>query len=332
MILPSHFFRYCEVARWQIFDAPEFVLKGKIAGAVVRAQTVEIEDELGYGDELVITTFLARVGKTSLDFGHVLERKSGARVAISRCTIVQVGPDGPKPFDASLAAFALDEPLPAHARPGGPLTGEVFELPFIVRPSDTDAFSHVNQARYADFVDDARILAARAEHPAGATGRLRSLSIEYARETLAGDAIVTRIAAASSLERRFELTRRGEVLTRAFARLGSSRARPPRRRTRQRRRRTRQRSRRNRQRRRGNRQGIDTLDIAEPSPVSRADELWREIRATLVYLLDDGAVDARDVQLAKIDADHADAPETLGAIALRLDDYARYAKKHARAL
>ncbi len=77
---------------------------------------------------------------------------------------------------------------------------------------------------------------------------------------------------------------------------------------------------------------VQTFDMAAPSPLARGDELWREIRAALVYLLDDGVDDARDVQLAKIDAAHADSPATQGAIALRLDDYARYAKEHEGAL
>ncbi len=51
-----------------------------------------------------------------------------------------------------------------------------------------------------------------------------------------------------------------------------------------------------------------------------------------MYLLDDGVDDARDVQLAKIDADHAGSPGTQGAIALRLDDDARYARTHVEAL
>jgi hypothetical protein len=77
---------------------------------------------------------------------------------------------------------------------------------------------------------------------------------------------------------------------------------------------------------------IETYDRPGPSLIERADDLWREIRAALVFLFDDKVDDARDAQLAKIDADHAGAPAGQDAIALRLDDYARLAKTYAASL
>ncbi len=221
VVLSSHLPRYLEQARWVVFEAPEFPLVGKILGGVVRAQTIAIDDDLRFGDAITVTSWLARVGRTSFDFGQRVDRAGGGRVAVARCTIVHLGPTGPAPLDPELAAHAKEGDAPAHAATAAVPAADAFAHGFVVRPSDTDTFSHVNQARYVDYVDDARILAARAEHPAGAPGRLRAITVEYLRETKAGDAVVARIARAGDGESRaFELTRGDEVLSRATARFG----------------------------------------------------------------------------------------------------------------
>jgi YbgC/YbaW family acyl-CoA thioester hydrolase len=220
VILASHVSRYLEQARWQAFEAPSFVLTGKLLGGVVRAQTIEMEEELRYGEAVEVTTWLARVGRTSLDFGHLIAREDGVRVAVARCTIVQLGPDGPAPLDPELASLTVDLPLPAHEALRNPPEGDLYELPFIVRPTDTDSFSHVNQARYVDFAEDARILADRADHPAGVAGRLRRISVEYVREARAGDSVTIRLGVDAERGRSLELVRGDEVLTRMWARYG----------------------------------------------------------------------------------------------------------------
>jgi hypothetical protein len=52
--------------------------------------------------------------------------------------------------------------------------------------------------------------------------------------------------------------------------------------------------------------------------------------ATLEYLLDDGIEDEKDAQLDKIDAAHADDPESFDALASALDDYAAFAEGHRK--
>jgi hypothetical protein len=61
------------------------------------------------------------------------------------------------------------------------------------------------------------------------------------------------------------------------------------------------------------------------NPMDRGYFLLGEIRATLEYLLDDGIEDDKDAQLDKIDAAHAEDPESFDALAGALDDYGAFA-------
>jgi hypothetical protein len=63
-------------------------------------------------------------------------------------------------------------------------------------------------------------------------------------------------------------------------------------------------------------------------PMERGRFLLGELTATLEYLLDDGIEDEKDAQLDKIDAAHADDPESFDALASALDDYAAFAELH----
>lgn len=213
----SHLFRYFERARWRLFDWSAEGGDNTMTG-VVRAQTAQIEAELRYGDRLVLQTWLARVGRTSFDFGHRLERVDGQLITTSRCTVVRIGPTGPIPVDPSLAERVHEAPAPAHVAHGGVAGAGSYAQDVVVRPSDTDSFGHVNQARYIDLVDDARKLAALSGHPAGAEGRVAFASIEYIRETLARDVVTARIGLAEDGARHVALSRGDEQLTRAVLR------------------------------------------------------------------------------------------------------------------
>ena len=87
---------------------------------------------------------------------------------------------------------------------------------WLVRPSDQDSFRHVNQARYVDYIDDTRWFAAQAGEPAGVEGPLGGLSVEYQRETHAGEQIQMETWVTGDRTRAYELTRQtdGEVLAR----------------------------------------------------------------------------------------------------------------------
>jgi acyl-CoA thioesterase FadM len=194
-------------------------------GGVARAGTFQYGVPLTYRDELEIATWVARVGRTSFDFGHKVTRLRDGRVAAqARMTVVNVGPEGPAPLDPVIATFVIDEPAPpVRPWPEGDRL-QSWKRQWIVRPSDQDSFRHVNQARYVDYIDDTRWFAiddtrwfaAQAGQAAGVDGSLAGLSVEYRRETHAGEQVQMETWVTGDRTRAYELTRQpeGEVLAR----------------------------------------------------------------------------------------------------------------------
>jgi len=216
-VSPGWFSRILEHIRWQVFAMDESALRDRMEGGVARAGTFEYGEPVTYRDELEIASWVARVGRTSFDFGHLVRRLGdGATVARARMTVVNLGPQGPAPLEPTMAAFVLDEPAPARRPWPEGERAPSWKRQWIVRPSDQDSFGHVNQARYVDYIDDTRWFAAQAGEPAGVKGRLAGLSVEYLRETHAGECVQMETWVTGDRSRAYELTRqpRGEVLAR----------------------------------------------------------------------------------------------------------------------
>jgi acyl-CoA thioesterase FadM len=216
-VSPGWFSRILEHTRWQVFTMDDYALRGLMDGGVARAGTFEYGVPLTYQDELEIATWVARVGRTSFDFGHrVIRLGDGAIAARARMTVVNLGPEGPAPIDPVVATFVLHEPAPPmRPWPEGDRTRS-WKRQWVVRPSDQDSFRHVNQARYVDYIDDTRWFAAQAGDRSGVEGRLAGLSVEYRRETHAGERVQMETWVTGDRTRAYELTRQpdGEVLAR----------------------------------------------------------------------------------------------------------------------
>lgn len=216
-VSPGWVARILEHTRWQAFTVDDYALRGLMEGGVARAGTYQYVEPLRHGDELEIATWVARVGRTSFDFGHRMVRlDDGAVLARARMTIVNLGPDGPAPLDPVVSTFVIDEPAPPpRPWPEGDRSN-LWTRSWTVRPSDQDSFGHVNQARYVDYVEDTRWFAERAGHRAGLQGTPASLSIEYIRESHAGELVQMATWATGEGSRAYELTREpsGEVLAR----------------------------------------------------------------------------------------------------------------------
>jgi len=222
---PGWFARIFEHTRWQVFTMDDFALRNRMEGGVARAGTYEYGVPLTYQDELEIATWVARVGRTSLDFGHRITRVRDQAVAASaRMTVVNLGPEGPAPIEPIVSTFVVDQPTPpARPWPPGDRTSS-WKRHWVVRPSDQDSFRHVNQARYVDYIDDTRWFAAQAGEPSGVEGPLTSLSVEYRRETHAGQEVQMETWVTGDRARAYELTRQsdGELLSRGQV-LGAAR-------------------------------------------------------------------------------------------------------------
>ena len=216
-VSPGWFSRILEHTRWKVFTLDDFALRNLMDGGVARAGTFEYGVPLTYQDELEISTWVARVGRTSFDFGHRVTRvRDGAVAARARMTVVNLSPEGPAPIDPVIVTFVLDEPAPpVRPWPEGDRL-QSWKRQWVARPSDQDSFRHVNQARYVDYIDDTRWFAAQAGESAGVEGPLAALSVEYRRETHAGQEIQMETWVTGDCSRAYELTRQvdGEVLAR----------------------------------------------------------------------------------------------------------------------
>jgi acyl-CoA thioesterase FadM len=208
MVGPGWIARMLERARWSVFGLETFALRNRVVGGVARASAFEYLEPLRADDQVEIATWLARVGNTSYDFGHAITRMSDGTVAVrARVTVVHTGPDGPTPVGADLASAVVDEPVPPAVVWQEGERRSSWTRQWIVRPSDQDSFRHVNQARYVDYIDDTRQLAAMAGELAGLEGPLASLSVEYLRETHAGQLVQMETWVTGEGTRAFELTR-----------------------------------------------------------------------------------------------------------------------------
>lgn len=186
--------RYAEWARWAMFRDANDAARVKLGAGVARAQHFCTYDDIRYPATLQMETVIARTGRTSLDMAHTFTRvDDDVVVARARITIVQLGPTGPTPIDASLAALVTPTALPL-ALPFTMPDETTFETTIVVRPSDQDQFGHVNQARYVDFADDVRVLAQRAEHAVGWDGPVGGWSVDYRREVKVGTVLAVRAA------------------------------------------------------------------------------------------------------------------------------------------
>lgn len=204
---PGWLSRMLEAARWDVFGRETFVLRNRIVGGVARAAAFEYELPLRYQDEIEIATWLARVGRTSYDFGHSVTRMGDAQTALTaRVTVVHIGPNGPEPLDEDLSSAVVDRTVPDSVRWTESDRRSPWAREWIVRPSDQDSFKHVNQARYVDYIDDTRQLAALAGEAAGLSGELAGLSVEYLRETHAGARVRMETWITGERTRAFELS------------------------------------------------------------------------------------------------------------------------------
>ena len=219
-VSPGWLSRIFEDTRWRAFAKDDFALRGVMDGGVARAGHFEYLAPLTYGDAVEIATWVARVGRTSFDFGHrIVRAEDGSTAARARMTVVNLGPKGPAPVDPIVADHVVDELAPsARPWPEGERASP-WRRQWTVRPSDQDSFRHVNQARYVDYIDDTRWFAAEAGEAAGLRGPLQGLSIEYIREAHAGEQVEMATWVSGDFTRAYELTRQatGEVLARGQA-------------------------------------------------------------------------------------------------------------------
>jgi acyl-CoA thioesterase FadM len=193
-VSPAGLVRILENLRWRALMSDGFV-GGSVKIGVLRAQSLAIERRVGFGERIEVSMWLSGVGGTSFTLGYAIRSGSDASiVAHSASRFVSIGIDGrPRPIGPGLKRFSSDrETIEIPRLDHSPEAG-AWSQSFVVRASDVDLLRHVNQARYVDYVEDARDACARAggygEHDQRASAALEYLAVNYEDQARLGDCL-----------------------------------------------------------------------------------------------------------------------------------------------
>ena len=223
LVSPHVLLRYMEHLRWEFVgrSSPEVkALFRKGHTFVVVAQTLRTAGDIGLATPIRGSLWIARTGRTSMDFHHVFHRvKDGEILAEGIATTVYLNRHGlPAPLPGCLNLAEPDPPVKLDLKPPvfAAMPPGSFKRSYRVRVDDLDFLQHMNQANYAALYDDARQAAAAegAYGPGGiGLGRVRYLHIEYSKSALPGDELMvaTRLNRSDPVTLGFTLCR-GEIL------------------------------------------------------------------------------------------------------------------------
>jgi len=160
---------------------------------VLRAQSLEIERAVGFGEKIEVSMWLSGVGRTSFALGYTIRSSAdGGVIARSAGSFVSTDIAGrPRPVGPGLERLLSDRETIAVPRLDHSPTVDAWSRDLVVRPSDVDLLRHVNQARYVDYIEDARTACTRAggygERNQGADAALKYLVVSYEGQAREGD-------------------------------------------------------------------------------------------------------------------------------------------------
>jgi acyl-CoA thioesterase FadM len=188
------YLRYLEHLRWRTISRSQKIpLRLFWTMGVVRAQVIELYQHVSFDVELELSMWVSRVGRTSIELSHDITRpEDGALIARSTATIVTLDDERrPAPVKEGAREFVVDRPSVATERLDSEPPPGAWRRSIDIRPSDQDLQQHVNQARYADFVEDARLFCARSGGYGSGDWESapRRFVIAYESEARVGDAV-----------------------------------------------------------------------------------------------------------------------------------------------
>jgi acyl-CoA thioesterase FadM len=224
------YLRYLEHLRWRTISRSQKIpLRLFWTMGVVRAQVLELHTHVSFDVELELSMWVSRVGRTSIELSHDVTRtEDGVLVARSTATIVTLDDDRrPAPVKDGAREFVVERPCAKAERLEFEAPLDAWRRSIDIRPSDQDLQQHVNQARYADFVEDARLLCARAGGYGSGDWEAapRRFVVAYESEARVGDAVQAVTWRSPERDRTAEFVLRkenGQIVTRARVELGKS--------------------------------------------------------------------------------------------------------------
>lgn len=229
-VRPGQLLAWLEHGRWAAAEHQKSGIDQLFAQGlltVVRVQQVGFCAPVDLGQTVQLAVGIGKVGNSSVEIAESMWSTEDPPRCLAELRIVGValGPDR-KPARVPDSLRAVSRPLtPATTLAG--MTPTDLERPDFtwsseVRASEIDLFQHVNHARYADWLDDARRAAERQGLPGGtwpAGRRLQAIAIEYVRELVEGERFDIALQVVGPLELSAAVTVAGDVRARGRMRL-----------------------------------------------------------------------------------------------------------------
>jgi acyl-CoA thioesterase FadM len=191
-VSPAALVRILETLRWNALKSDDLV-GGSVNIPVLRAQSLEIERRVGFGEKIEVSMWFSGVGRTSFALGYTIRSSAdGSVVAHSAASFVSTGIDGrPRPVGPGLDRLLSDRETIGVPRLDHSPQADAWSQSLVVGASDVDLLRHVNQARHVDYVEDARYACARAggygKHDQRAAAALTYLVVSYEDQAREGD-------------------------------------------------------------------------------------------------------------------------------------------------
>lgn len=221
---PSGLCRILECTRWYSITTGGIMGKYVQLG-VVRAQHLEILKQVTFGHKIEVATWVSRIGGTSFDFSSTIKSREDESI-IARSSVTFVAMDGmrkPSQVNKGLHELLVDEDAVAVPRIHRDLDKDAWSETFKIRKSDLDLLGHMNQARYIDYIEDARFSCGRHKgyriNRENADKKIHRFTISYEDQGRVGDLlrIYTWAVHDSSNQLAFEIRREADhrTITRA---------------------------------------------------------------------------------------------------------------------
>lgn len=214
---PSGLCRILETSRWYSL-MPGGTLQKNVQRGVVRAQHIEILEQVSFGRKIEVATWISRIGGTSFDIGSWIKSSDNdAIIARSAVTFVSLDGQGkPCLIDKAMHEMIADQDTVGVPRIHRELEEDAWSTTVEVRKSDEDLLQHMNQARYIDYIGDARFSCVRLngykDKTEAAKGKVNRFTISYDQQVYVGDLlqIYTWAVNDTSNQLAFEIRREGD--------------------------------------------------------------------------------------------------------------------------
>lgn len=194
------FFKYNEHARWAALQDPNSGFAGILrrGGKLpIRAQHFTLRQNVDVGTDLKASLGILKVGNSSIQLLHEISRiRDQAVVAQALVTCVHVGHDQQALRVPDDLRERVDPTLLAPETPGdfADAPASAWSSPVAIRNADIDMLQHVNQARYVEYMGDARVRAtsenAYGANPPALSANPSQIAIEYSQEVTFGESLV----------------------------------------------------------------------------------------------------------------------------------------------